>query len=137
VLEGLHAVTRSGPAERLRLRAMQFLVRAQNSDGGWGAAAGVRSSIEETAVAIGALAHGDRDPDVEQTLCRGVAWLAAATSEGRQFPTSPIGLYFARLWYSEDLYPVIFTASAVEAVAARRRSAGPGGPAATNSALIS
>ncbi len=32
----------------------------------------------------------------------------------------PIGLYFARLWYAERLYPLIYALSACAAVAARR-----------------
>jgi squalene-hopene/tetraprenyl-beta-curcumene cyclase len=50
---------------------------------------------------------------------RGLAWLARATDDGRQFRPSPIGLYFARLWYSEELYPLVFTAAACEIAAAR------------------
>jgi squalene-hopene/tetraprenyl-beta-curcumene cyclase len=39
-----------------------------------------------------------------------------ATRSGTHFPASSIGLYFARLWYHEQLYPVIWTlgAQAVE-----------------------
>jgi squalene-hopene/tetraprenyl-beta-curcumene cyclase len=37
-----------------------------------------------------------------------VNWLLAATDEGRHLSPAPIGLYFARLWYFEELYPVIF-----------------------------
>ena len=29
---------------------------------------------------------------------------------------SPIGLYFAKLWYYEDLYPLIFAVSALQKV---------------------
>jgi squalene-hopene/tetraprenyl-beta-curcumene cyclase len=35
-------------------------------------------------------------------------WLIAATDEGRRTPPSPIGLYFARLWYFEEMYPIVF-----------------------------
>jgi squalene-hopene/tetraprenyl-beta-curcumene cyclase len=41
---------------------------------------------------------------------RGGEQLAKMTSNGTEFPASPIGLYFASLWYSEKLYPVIFSA---------------------------
>jgi squalene-hopene/tetraprenyl-beta-curcumene cyclase len=40
---------------------------------------------------------------------RGGEQLAKLTSNGTEFPASPIGLYFASLWYSEKLYPVIFS----------------------------
>jgi hypothetical protein len=36
-----------------------------------------------------------------------------ATAHGTRFPTAPIGLYFARLWYHERLYPVIWTLGAL------------------------
>ena len=36
----------------------------------------------------------------------------AATDEGRKTPPSPIGLYFASLWYYEELYPLIFATGA-------------------------
>jgi squalene-hopene/tetraprenyl-beta-curcumene cyclase len=35
------------------------------------------------------------------------------TDQGRSFPPAPIGFYFARLWYFEKLYPLIFTAGAL------------------------
>jgi squalene-hopene/tetraprenyl-beta-curcumene cyclase len=58
-------------------------------------------------------------------MARGVAWLRTATNDGREFPASPIGLYFAKLWYSERLYPLIFT---VEALEATERTHGARGP---------
>ena len=53
--------------------------------------------------------------DVAVTL--GVSWLSDATSNGSDFPAAPIGLYFASLWYSERLYPLIFTVAALERAA--------------------
>ncbi len=44
---------------------------------------------------------------------RGVARLLEMTDQGRSFPPSPIGFYFANLWYFEKLYPVIFTLTAL------------------------
>ncbi|MDB6071370.1 MAG: shc 2 [Verrucomicrobiales bacterium] len=38
--------------------------------------------------------------------------LMAMTREGTDFPAAPIGLYFARLWYYEKLYPMIAAVSA-------------------------
>ena len=35
---------------------------------------------------------------------------------GRTFPAAPIGLYFAKLWYDEALYPLLFTVAALERV---------------------
>lgn len=94
--------------------AVQWLLRAQNADGGWGGGPGVPSSIEETAVAVQALAQAlPRDASVRPNLERGISRLAELTEGGRRFDASPIGFYFARLWYFERLYPLIFTVGAL------------------------
>ncbi len=96
---------------------MRFLLGSQQADGGFGAV----PSIEETALAVEALAEwviADRDPEgrdeSRDAVARGVDWLCEATGSGTTFPAVPIGLYFASLWYSEKLYPLIFTVSALE-----------------------
>ena len=98
----------------VRDRAMSWLLRAQHQGGGFGGAPGVPPCIEETALAIEALSTEARarEPQIQKAL----AWLADATDNGTRFPASPIGLYFAKLWYSERLYPIIFTVSALERV---------------------
>ena len=95
-----------------RDRGLAWLVGAQQPDGGWGGGPGAPASVEETGVALQALA-GARDAGgpIEAATARGVAWLIAATDEGRAAPPSPIGLYFARLWYYEELYPLVFALS--------------------------
>lgn len=98
----------------VRDRATSWLVNAQHDDGGFGAAPGVSPTIEETALATEALAM-QAEPFAAR-IERATAWLAAATADGTRFPASPIGLYFAKLWYSERLYPIIFTVSALERV---------------------
>lgn len=99
----------SSAARRSRGRGLMWLLNAQNSDGGWGGAGGAPSSIEETGIALHALGtSGDHpSPRMADAMRRGVQWLVAATEEGRQTPASPIGLYFARLWYHEELYPIV------------------------------
>jgi squalene-hopene/tetraprenyl-beta-curcumene cyclase len=93
-----------------------YLKQAQKTDGSWGGDAISKSSIEETAVALNALAlQKDTSPDV---LTRAVDWLISATQNGTQFPASPIGLYFARLWYHEKLYPIVWTLQALRRVKA-------------------
>jgi squalene-hopene/tetraprenyl-beta-curcumene cyclase len=103
-------------------RAVSWLLAAQNSDGGWGAGPSVPATIEESSVAIsglaGAVRSGQGAAGTRESLARGSAWLTAATDGGRAFPASPLGLYFARLWYSERLYPLIFAAGALEALGA-------------------
>lgn len=106
-------------AARRRVRGVMWLLKAQNSDGGWGGGA-APSSIEETGVALHALAMNVarqttpsdvKDDDVRSAILGGVRWLIAATEEGQRTPPTPIGLYFARLWYYEELYPLIFALS--------------------------
>jgi squalene-hopene/tetraprenyl-beta-curcumene cyclase len=46
-------------------------------------------------------------------LERGTAWLLTRSANGTRFDPAPIGLYFARLWYHERLYPVIWTLGAL------------------------
>jgi squalene-hopene/tetraprenyl-beta-curcumene cyclase len=98
-----------GPMGPMCERGVRWLLSAQNVDGGWGGAVSVASSIEETALAIEALATAGGDPSTAQAVRRGSDWLIAHTHHGTYLPASPIGLYFASLWYSEELYPIIFT----------------------------
>ena len=105
-----------------RERGLAWLLSAQNGDGGWGAGAGTPSSIEETGLALHAIAaHAAAAAPCTAALTRGAAWLIETTGEGRHTPASPIGLYFARLWYFERLYPMIF---ALEGLVAARTQLG-------------
>lgn len=90
----------SGMAENAR----HYLASQQNADGSWGGQKGVPGTIEETALAVCALA-GYAD-----ALCeKGLAW-----ARGRpELPAAPIGLYFAKLWYDEQLYPLIYYVEAL------------------------
>ena len=97
--------------------ALRFLRNAQNPDGSWGGAPGIPGTIEETSLAVSALAG---DAESEPARIRGLQWLEERTSTDAQTP-NPIGLYFARLWYHERLYPLVFAADALA-------STDPGGP---------
>ena len=101
---------------------MAYLVGQQNSDGGWGGgpalerglpAGPVRSSVEETALVFEALLARHGDPALQATLTKGLSWLVEAVESGQFRDASPIGFYFAKLWYFERLYPVIFTVGAL------------------------
>ncbi|HVV99795.1 MAG TPA: prenyltransferase/squalene oxidase repeat-containing protein [Planctomycetaceae bacterium] len=91
-------------------RGLAWLRDSQNVDGGWGGAAGIESSVEETALALDAVLADGR---WTESAARGADWLAAAVESGRIHRPTPIGFYFAKLWYSEKLYPLIFTTSAL------------------------
>jgi Squalene cyclase len=78
-----------------------YLISVQNADGRWGGGAEIAGSIEETALSITAICrHG-----FQEESQKGLDWLAKKTkSDG--LVASPIGLYFASLWYDEELYPL-------------------------------
>jgi squalene-hopene/tetraprenyl-beta-curcumene cyclase len=99
-------------------KATRWLVMAQNGDGSWGGYTRGQSSIEETALAIEALAEApsENDNGVREALGKGVNWLLEQIESGAWLQPSPIGFYFAKLWYYEELYPIIFTAGALRAV---------------------
>jgi len=109
---GLPFVLRRGPQLRTALaEAITYLGQAQNPDGGWGGAAGVASSVEETALAVSALSAWPQE--TRQSLTNGVSYLLTRIENGTWTQATPIGVYFARLWYSEELYPVIWTVEAL------------------------
>ncbi|WP_163717256.1 prenyltransferase/squalene oxidase repeat-containing protein [Mangrovibacterium lignilyticum] len=89
-------------------KAQHFLGQVQNPDGSWGGDFEVAGSIEETALSISALS----DSALYQAPCkRGLQWLSITGLKG--YKASPIGLYFASLWYDEKLYPLSFYLEAV------------------------
>jgi squalene-hopene/tetraprenyl-beta-curcumene cyclase len=105
---------------QLARHGVEWLFSAQNPDGGWGGTRGVGSTIEETGLALEALAvAAQAEKPLEQALQRGTAWLLQTTDLGRITPSSPIGLYFAKLWYSEELYPLILACGALAEVRSR------------------
>jgi squalene-hopene/tetraprenyl-beta-curcumene cyclase len=100
-------------------RGRGWLLAAQNADGGWGGGSAAPSSIEETSLAVIALSASPAPEHAPpaSAIQRAVEWLVVHTDHGRLTPPSPIGLYFARLWYFESLYPLIFATTAVRLVA--------------------
>lgn len=97
----------SEPAQR----GIAWLLSVQNTDGGWGGAANTPSSIEETALAVEVLL--DAGPQSEAAVERGLAWLIERIEAGGLAQPTPIGFYFAKLWYFEKLYPIIFSVAAL------------------------
>ncbi len=102
-------------------RAMRWLESVQNSDGGWGGAADTPSSVEETALAVEAFLS------VKATAAactRGLEWLLDRVESEKFRDPAPIGLYFAKLWYFERLYPIIFATSALARAMEAQRHVG-------------
>lgn len=105
-------------------RGAGWLVGTQRAEGGWGGGGGDPASVEETALATEALARvlrwgGLAEAEASRTgaaVARGAAWLAERVETGQWTQPSPIGFYFAKLWYFERLYPLIFTLGALRAV---------------------
>jgi len=89
-------------------RAFDYLLAAQNPDGGWGGTPGAPTKILITARVVAALARFETN---SQAYVRAVSLLAETTPQ-----PEPIGLYFAKLWYSEKLYHSIFTLDALRNV---------------------
>lgn len=79
----------------------RYLVSVQNADGSWGGGMNISGSIEETALSVTAICkHG-----FQEQFRKGLDWLTEKTkSDG--LVASPIGLYFASLWYDEEMYPL-------------------------------
>jgi squalene-hopene/tetraprenyl-beta-curcumene cyclase len=59
----------------------------------------------------------ENSASLAKALADGVAWLVRAVETKHWTECSPIGFYFAKLWYYEWLYPMIFTVSALGAAA--------------------
>jgi squalene-hopene/tetraprenyl-beta-curcumene cyclase len=104
-------------------RGIAWLLSAQNADGGWGGAAGVPSSVEETALAVDVLL--DAGPEAGAAVNKGLAWLVEQVEAGGLKKPTPIGFYFAKLWYFEKLYPIIFTVAALGRARTRLSSCPP------------
>ena len=108
----------------LDARGADWLSAAMAADGGVGGGPGLPPSVEETAVTVEALARVAREsPDTglrhraAAAAGRGVGWLVERTAGGTRFDAAPIGLYFAKLWYDEEIYPLAFTVAALERAA--------------------
>lgn len=104
-------------AGRIGLNWMQ---QNQNSDGGFGGGASVKysdsslgqSSVEETALCTDALLNSSH-PAHRTAAQKGIHWLETAVDASAIETCHPIGFYFAKLWYYEKLYPIVFALSAL------------------------
>jgi len=116
--------------ESMVTKAVKWLLEVQNQDGGWGPNKSIISSIEETSLAVDALMcfinqlamypefNCKSTFDIEQiqfAISKGTAWLIKKI-DNNAIAAAPIGFYFARLWYYEELYPVVFALSAMKRI---------------------
>ena len=124
VLVALAMTAHQVQAAKAAEAAARWLVKAQRPDGSWGGSpASTVGSEEETALAVEALASllennpggmpESNAPEIASALNKGVFWLLERIEHGSWTNPAPIGFYFAKLWYFERLYPLIFTAGAL------------------------
>ncbi len=103
-------------------RGVEWLALHQQPEGSWSGAKNGPASIEETALAIEALAAAltcgrlTQRTVLPHTILSGATWLANEINQGHGHEAKPIGFYFAKLWYYEKLYPLVFAAGALERV---------------------
>ena len=93
------------------IAAHRFLCSIQSKEGGWGGAAGTPCSIEETSLALETLTRMETEPE---QLERAVSWLCDRIDAGQLAQPAPIGFYFAKLWYYERMYPLVFATAALK-----------------------
>ena len=110
VLAAFHEFNKDDSVEAVR--AIDWLLGQQTPDGGWGGIAGTPSTIEETSLAIDALIPAPGNTH-RPAVVSGIQWLSYAIAEGKLDEPAPIGFYFAKLWYYENLYPLTFSVAAL------------------------
>jgi squalene-hopene/tetraprenyl-beta-curcumene cyclase len=105
------SASREPLAQGMTTKGLEYLLAAQNPDGGWGGAPGVVSKVTLTARALGALAGR---PGAETASERAADFLHSRFEADALTVAEPIGLYFSRLWYSEELYNLTFAMTALK-----------------------
>ncbi|MDO4583857.1 MAG: prenyltransferase/squalene oxidase repeat-containing protein [Planctomycetia bacterium] len=86
-------------------KTRRFLLSAQHETGGWGSWPGERDYVAVTARCVTALAPYS---EAFSSVRRAKTFLRPFAENPETIPPEPFGLYFAHLWYSEELYAPIF-----------------------------
>lgn len=113
VLYGLAELKKAGykGLDEMMAKAIRFLALTQHHRGGWGGDKDLPPSIEETSLALRAMAACGKASLAE----RAADCLMEIIPENLDdIKATPIGLYFASLWYYEDMYPLVFACSALK-----------------------
>ncbi|MDR0699565.1 MAG: squalene--hopene cyclase [Tannerella sp.] len=119
-------------------KGVAYLLSVQNDDGGWGGAKDLPSKVTFTARALSALSQAadlvadnvsadhvadnvDRALSHAAEICddaivKGIDFLYRRFKDGTLNNAEPVGLYFARLWYSEELYNITFALNALKQI---------------------
>jgi squalene-hopene/tetraprenyl-beta-curcumene cyclase len=104
---------------------VHYLLSNQNRDGSWGGGpnthysegtpdyTSVSGTIEETAIALEGIMTKRNTSDTADSILMGLDWLCNAVQSNHHRASQPIGFYFARLWYYEKMYPLVFSLSAL------------------------
>lgn len=120
------AASNDSLAGKMKEKGVNYLLSVQNSDGGWGGAKDVSSKVTLTARALNALAvlrtqyseadvqNSEYKESVTKSMNRASDYLCLKYKNGELLREEPIGLYFARLWYSEKMYNITFVLNALK-----------------------
>lgn len=109
----------SGDVQALEMahKGIRFILAAQNEDGGWGGQRGIPSKVTLTSRALAALASlQEENQEVGMAIGKGLDYLFVRHQKRNLYQREPIGLYFARLWYSEELYSATFLLNALRKI---------------------
>ena len=110
-------------AQEIALKGLNYILSSQNTDGGWGGAKEIPSKVTLTARALSALAvqsfkFQNPEPEtpskLETSMKRAFDFLYHKYKAEELYRPEPIGLYFSRLWYSEELYNITFVLNALK-----------------------
>lgn len=122
VLIAMNEIPDAPVPDSQRKRAVNFLLNQRNASGLWGGDVSCPASIEESALVLEAIAGLPTAYKglAQAELDRSLEAFCDALEKGMPPVSTPIGLYFARLWYFERLYPLIFATSALGAISNQR-----------------